>query len=68
MIEKLTNGYLLFVIVVTNVVLTIIDNTSTQEIFAIFQLSVITILIGLKTTLVRGCFRSDERSNFRSNI
>lgn len=53
MIEKLTNSYWLFVIIVTNVILTIIDNTSTQEVFAIFQFSVVTLLISFKINIVR---------------
>ncbi len=56
MVEKITNSYWLFAIVVINVILTIVDNTSTEEIFAIIQLALIMVLIGLKIALVRHRF------------
>ncbi len=53
MIEKLTNSYLLFIAIVITIILTIVNNTSTQEIFVIFQLSAIMVLIGLKVANIR---------------
>lgn len=53
MLEKLTNSYLLFIAIIITIILTIVDDTSVQEIFVVFQLSAIMILIGLKIAHVR---------------
>jgi|GEM_PF-1959336 len=53
MIEKLTNSYLLFIAIIINIILIIVNDTSIQEVFVVLQLSAIMILIGFKIFYVR---------------